>query len=351
MRFLKDNKRNKDFDKENLLELDDKDLTYIVKHIVKNPYSEFYDDFYVSKYSSDTATTHRNASQYQQIMEHITKQSNNYIYSEVQSNSQSYFYTYVNGGRNGDKLGYRIYLAPNPENLHYIAQEFAKNTYKNNINVEFKVQRQNDSKKRKIDRMIVYCTNKQNLIECLAVFEKIQRKAPQAFYESEKSPIWYNSQVKNVFIAPEIMQEGESYGDVFEKSSKELVSLLKYFYDCQNISEYERLLTPVQQVKFYNFAKLLLRSTLLKNSCCLKKNYDNIYKKSEPTYRYLANGKIRSVYNREDGKDEIAIFENSNEGKKFLLNNFYSTPGELENNPEVSVSVTNNNRFFYPYQG
>lgn len=349
MKFLKDYKNQMDFDKENLLELDDKDLTYIVEYIVKNPYTDYYDDFYISKYSSDTTTAHRNASEYFETMERITQKSNHLIQSQVQSNSQSYFYTYMLGGRQDEKLRYRIYLAPNPENLHYIAEQFAKNTYKRGINVEFKIQRQNDAKKKKMDRMVVYCTTRENLIACLDVFDKIQKGTPQAFYGAEKSPIWYRSQVKNVYIAPEIMQEGRSYGSVFEESANEMVALLKYLCDCKNLRDYERKLTPSEKEAFYDFAKTILRSSLLKNSCCIRKNYDNIYKKAEPSYLLLNDGRLRSSYLREDGSAEMAIFEKSREGKRVLLNNFYTTPRDLGKSSAVTVKDVTGKDLLYKY--
>ena len=228
MKYIKDFKKNIDFDEENtLLELPEKDLDYIIKTGIIDQTEDLYDFYYASKYNSNTPSINSVAQEYFKDMEKAKDLSNGNIVSEQQSNSPSYYYTWINNGRNNDKLRYRIYLAPNPEQMHALAKNFANKAYENNLNLEYKIQMPSADKYKKNDRIIVYCTTKEILQKCFDIFNDMQQQNPELFNNSEKAPIWYNSPVKNVYFSPEIIQEGESYGSIFNQSIKETKQLLR----------------------------------------------------------------------------------------------------------------------------
>lgn len=296
MNYISDKRNNMNFDKEmDIIQLEESDINYILKYAIENPNEDFYDAFYVSKYSSDTVSVDEKAKEYVEEMKKLEQLSKGRVNSEVQPNSPSYYYTYVNGGRGYDELKYRIYLAPNPENLHNIAGHFAAKAYKQGIGTEFKIQGQGKGEKKgKIDRMIIYCTTKENLEKCLNILDELQKKQPQLFYGSEKSPIWYKSPVENVFIAPEIIQDNQSYGSIFARSVGETIAILKYLYNSNDINEFVRALSTDDKTQFYYNAKLLLRSALLKNSCCMTTDYKRLFKNSQPMYSVRMDGHIYS---------------------------------------------------------
>ena len=348
MKYIKDFNKNIDFDTENtLLELPENDLDYIVTTAINNN-GDLYDYFYTSKYTSNVPSVNSTAQKYFKDMEKAIELTNGNIYSKQQSNSPSYYYTWINNGTNNDKNRYRIYLAPNPEQMHILAKTFAYHAYKNNLNLEYKIQMPSTDKYKKNDRIIVYCTTKEILQKCFDIFNDIQQQHPEYFYNSEKSPIWYNSPVKNVYFSPEIIQKDESYGGIFSKSISETKHLLSFYCNCKDIKQYHNSLTSYEKEKLYDFNKTLLRSVLLKNSCCIKKNFDLMYKNIIPTYFIATNGKLINRCNNynKDGKIDVAIINQNDEGKRFVTQNFYTLPTMLPYNPEVLTKEVSYDEFF-----
>ena len=344
MKYIKDFKHNIDFDTENfLLELPEKDLDYIVENGIVNQNDDLYGFFYSSKYSSNTSSVNSSAQKYFKDMKKAIELTGGNIFSKQQSNSPSYFYTWINGGRGNDKNKYRIYLAPNPEQMYILAKTFAHHSFKENLNLEYKIQMPSADKYKKNDRIIIYCSTKETLLKCFEIFKNIRLEHPEYFYNSEKSPIWYNSPVKDVYFAPEIIQDGQSYGSIFSNSIKETTRLLRFYCNCKDIKQYFSSLSQNERKKFYDLSKTLLRSVLLKNSCCIKNNYDLMYKSTVPTYFVTANGELVSNCSN---SNEIAIINQSEEGKKYIMKNFYTITSKLPYNSEVITKKVSHREFF-----
>ena len=295
MEFIPDKRKDINFDNEGIMGIDVNDMNHILNYVIDHPYSDFYDDFYTSKNTLDTPIVKENEKEYIDKMKNMYNISNQKVQSDVQDNSPSYYYTYVNGGRE-DTIRYRIYLSPKPENLHNLAGHFAARTYKKGIGVEFKIQMVDRGKNEKCDRMVIYCSTKEILEQCLSILGNLKQDKPELFDGLEKAPIWYNSKINNVFIAPEILRKNASYGSEFERSITETIDILKFLYDSDDLKKYVEQLSDEEKEYFYNNFKVLLRSTLLKNSCCMKSDYTRIYKEAVPNYS-LGRGKcLYSTY-------------------------------------------------------
>ena len=73
-----------------------------------------------------------------------------------------------------------------------------------------------------------------------------------------------------------------------------------------------------------------------------------MYKPIIPRYFITTNGKLLSRSNKynKNGKIDVAIINQSEEGQKFVMQNFYTLPTMLPNNAEVLTKEISYDEYF-----
>lgn len=181
-----------------------------------------------------------------------------------------------------DGIRARIYLSPKQCNIHNLAIELINHSLHEGTDIYFKYARKN----KRLDQMIIYLKNGQDVEQKLELLKRIRNENPQLFEDMDKSEIWFNqTEIPNVFLEPEplflnIRGEQTSYGACFDKALRDTKTILLYRYGVGD----DRELKKYAQVPDFtnNFQEVFIE--MLKRC--------GIYmKKNDKTNRYEIQGR------------------------------------------------------------
>jgi hypothetical protein len=158
-------------------------------------------------------------------------------------------------GEGYSEIKYRIYLSPKMKNLHKIINDLIKHNIKDGVYLKY------SRDPSRVDRIIMYIKNKEELGRQLSVISNIKADKPELFKNMKRSPIWYceASDIKDVFIAPETPIKGlSSYGVNMSNALTEVRNLMKYLFGCTEREFREHIFT---EEDFKTFKNILHRTT------------------------------------------------------------------------------------------
>lgn len=235
---------------------------------------------------------------------------------ETDKQGNDYEWIYINRKDKGEDA-YRYYFGINPMNLYRLVEKMTEKFCEKGITVSFKYQQ--EGKKRSTDRIILY-TNSSHKEEVEKALSEIYSENRELFSNSERALPWlYRSNTPNVYVSPESRNHDRSYGEHFANALMDAKKIFHYLYQDDKVRNEGQL----------ESLKAIVLSTLLRNGCFLTKDGRRITSEEQGIKSFYDkdSNTLRNVFEYKNGDYFEAKFDSSIEGKKALLNNFYSVKG------------------------
>lgn len=270
-------------------------------------------ELYTSKYSP------KNLEQVEARLEDFLQQFVNNFNVRISSQNKEYKWIKINTENIGS-IAYRYYIAPDPNNMHAIVKILTFTFATQNIPVRFKYQLTTGMEQ--CDRIIIYSdANSKDKVE--NALRNVYQNNSSLFSSCERSLAWlYDTSIPGVYIAPET--PGEAYGNRLSDVILEAKQAFNFLYGITN-SNSKVTLNGNDAEQAVEYMKLLITSLMLRKGILLSKDgrWITIKDKSVKSYYDSETGFLINSNMDERGYFEVK-FSPTAEGKKALLENFYS---------------------------
>lgn len=240
---------------------------------------------------------------------------------QVRTKNQNKEYKWVKiNTENMGQIASRFYIAPNPENMHEIVRKLVEVFLSQKIPVRFKYQLTTGMEQ--CDRIIIY-SDYQHKDKIESAIKQVYQENQFLFDGCERSAAWlYDTIIPCVYSAPET--PGDAYSNRLTDVIMEAKDTFNYLYGITNNNS-KITLNGKDAEQAMEYMTLLITSLLLRKRILLSKDGRciNIIDKNVKTVYDFETGILKNSNMDERGYYEVQFYP-TQEGKKALLENFYS---------------------------
>ncbi len=240
---------------------------------------------------------------------------------QVRTENQNKEYKWVKiNTENMGQIASRFYIAPNPENMHEIVRKLVEVFLSQKIPVRFKYQLTTGMEQ--CDRIIIY-SDYQHKDKIESAIKQVYQENQFLFDGCERSAAWlYDTIIPSVYSAPET--PGDAYSNRLTDVIMEAKDTFNYLYGITNNNS-KITLNGKDADQAMEYMTLLITSLLLRKGILLSKDGRciNIKDKNVKTVYDFETGILKNSNMDERGYYEVQFYP-TQEGKKALLENFYS---------------------------
>ncbi len=291
-------------------EFDEQQFFDIVKFVNDLDVEEYdiYEALYKSKYSSFPSETEKR--QLDDVLNNM-KRVNPLL--ETEKKGSGYEWVYINRKEKGEET-FRFYFGINPMNMYKVVEKLTEKFASKGLPVSFKYQQ--EGKRNSADRIILY-TNYDYKDDVEKAINEVYLDNKELFNDSERALPWiYESKVPNVYFAPESLDHRKSYGERFASALMDSKKVFHYLYQEDKVKDCSQL----------EVLKKIVLSSMLRYGIFVNKDGKRVYTSEQGIVTFYDKGTntLRNVIDEKNDNYYEVVYDSSFEGKKALLDNYYS---------------------------
>ncbi len=292
-------------------EISEQQFHDIVKYVSKlNIYDyDIYEDLCRSK-TNDFPDSRKT----QELLEKMNELAKKHPFLGFQGQGQNYCWVDIKKDEKEQET-FRYYLGINPRNMYDLVEKLTEKFASKGIPLSFKYQR--EGKRKMADRIIIYTGyNNRPMVE--QTIREIYSENRELFNDTERILPWiYNTEIPGVFLAPESQIHDKSYGENFASALTSAKAIYYYLYCSETVTNKDQL----------EMLKKIVASTMFRNGLLMSIDGKRILPPEAgiKTFYDARTGTLMNcIDNKETGYYYEVVYDNTDEGKRALLNNFYT---------------------------